>query len=122
MPFRLLNPSAAQCGDTAKARRRFIVDTALQWSCDNVVVQCEGITEAVRRCAVTANSDFLDGAGRLVAGPLRQGSRVCLFHLELFCTMSLSAPDGFIVFFIDLETSGLDVLQHFLLLFIAGVC
>ena len=112
MPFRLLNPAAAQCADTAVAqRRRSSVTTALQQSRDNAVVQCEGITRAGRRCAVTAKTDFRDGAGRLVAEPLRQGSRVCLFHLELFCTVPVSAPDDFVVFFLDLETSGLDVLH-----------
>ena len=112
MPFRLLNPAAAQCADTAVAqRRRSSVTTALQQSRDNAVVQCEGITRAGRRCAVTAKTDFRDGAGRLVAQPLRQGSRVCLFHLDLFCTVPVSAPDDFVVFFLDLETSGLDVLH-----------
>ena len=93
MPFRLLNPAAAQCADTAVAqRRRSSVTTALQRSRDNAVVQCEGTTRAGRRCAVTAKTDFRDGAGRLVAEPLRQGSRVCLFHLDLFCTVPVSAP------------------------------
>ena len=75
------------------------------------MVQCEGITRVGRRCAVTANSDFRDSAGALVAGPLRRGSRFCLLHLSLFCTEPVAAPDDFVVFFLDLETSGLDVLQ-----------
>ena len=112
MPFRLLNPAAAQCADTAVAqRRRSSVTTALQRSRGNTVVQCEGTTRAGRRCAVTAKTDFRDGAGRLVAETLRQGSGLCLFHLDLFCTVPVSAPDDFIVFFRDLETSGLDVLH-----------
>ena len=108
MPFRLLHP-AAQCKATNVAGRRCAVATALRSG--NGVTQCEGITRAGRRCAVTAKSDFRDGAGRLVSGPLRLGSRVCLFHLELFCTEPVSDPSDFIVFFLDLETSGLDVLH-----------
>ena len=75
MSFRLLKPVAAPCADTALAqRRRSSVTTALQRSGDNAVVQCEGITRAGRRCAVTATTDFRDGAGRLVADSLRRGS------------------------------------------------
>ena len=111
MPFRLLHPVAAQCESSVVVRRRSLVSTALQRVGDAAVAQCEGITRAGRRCAVTAKSDFRDSAGRLVAGPLREGSRVCLLHLEFFCTEPVSAPDDFIVFFLDLETSGLDVLH-----------
>ena len=64
MPFRLLNPAAAQCADTAVAqRRRSSVTTALQRSRDNAVVQCEGTTRAGRRCAVTTKTDFRDELG-----------------------------------------------------------
>ena len=111
MPFRLLNPARVQSESSVVVRRRSFVSTALQRFGDTAVVQCEGITRAGRRCAVTTKSDFRDSAGRLVAGPLRQGSRVCLLHLELFCTEVVSARDDFIVFFLDLETSGLDVLH-----------
>ena len=112
MPFRLLSPFAAQSAYTSVVQqRRSSVTTALQRFRDKDVVQCEGITRAGRRCAVTNQTDFRDGAGRLVAEPLRQGSRVCLFHLDLFCTVPVSAPDDFVVFFFDLETSGLDVLH-----------
>ena len=100
MPFRLLSAAAAQCADTAVVQQRHAsVITALQRFRSNAVVQCEGITRAGRRCAITAQTDFRDGAGRLVAEPLRQGSRVCLFHLDLFCTVPVSAPDDFVVFF-----------------------
>ena len=109
MPFRLLHP-AAQCKATNVAGRRCAVATALR-SGNNGVTQCEGITRAGRRCAVTSKSDFRDGAGRLVSGPLRQGSRFCLLHLELFCTEPVHDPNDFFVFFLDLETSGLDVLH-----------
>ena len=111
MPFRLLNPVAAQRESSVAVRRRSFVSNVLQRVGDASVVQCEGITRAGRRCAVTANSDFRDTAGRLVAGPLRRGSRVCLLHLSFFCIEPVAAPDDFMVFFLDLETSGLDVLQ-----------
>ena len=112
MPFRLLNPAVVQCESSVVARRRrSLVATALQRFAQNAVTQCEGITRAGRRCAVTANSDLRDGGGRLVAGPLRQGSRVCLLHIDLFCTELVFAPDDFMVFYLDLETTGLDVLK-----------
>jgi hypothetical protein len=111
MPFRLLNPVAAQCESSVVVRRRSRISTVLQRFEDASVPQCEGITRAGRRCTVTAKSDFRDSVGRLVAGPLRQGSRVCLLHLELFCTEHVSAPEDFLVFFLDLETSGLNVLH-----------
>ena len=109
MPYRLLNP-AVQCKPTNVGGRRRALAAALQ-SGTSGVAQCEGITRTGRRCAVTAKSDFRDGAGRLISEPLRQGSRVCLFHLELFCTEPVFDASSFIVFFLDLETSGLDVLH-----------
>ena len=109
MPFRLLNPTA-QCRATNVIGRRRTVDAALR-SVSDGATQCEGITRAGRRCAVTAKSNFHDATGRLVSGPLRQGSRLCLLHLELFCTEHVADPSEVIVFFLDLETSGLDVLH-----------
>ena len=47
-----------------------------------------------------------------MAEPLRRGGLTCLLHMELFCSVAVPPPAaGFIVFFVDLETSGLDVLN-----------
>ena len=48
MPFRLLNPAAAQCESAVVVRRRSFVSTALQRFGDTAVAQCEGITRAGR--------------------------------------------------------------------------
>ena len=109
MPFRLISPATAPNESSVVARNRSVISTVLQRYTH--VAQCEGITRTGRRCAVTAQSDFRDSAGHLVAGPLRQGSRVCLLHLQLFCTEPVSTLDNVMVFFLDLETSGLDVLH-----------
>ena len=85
MQFRLLSPAAAQCADTALVQQRHTsVTTLLQQFRSNTLVQCKGITRAGRCCAITNQTDFRDGAGRLVAEPVRRGSSVCLFHLDLF--------------------------------------
>ena len=74
-------------------------------------VQCEAITKAGRQCAITVNSTFQDGHGRCVSEPLRRGGRKCLLRLELFCTLpSPLWQSDFCIFWLDFETSGLDVL------------
>ena len=78
----------------------------------HVAVQCEAITKAGRRCGITSTSSFKNEHGRYVAEPLRQGACLCLFHLELFSTIDVPASnDTFRIFWIDLETTGLDVLS-----------
>ena len=75
-------------------------------------VQCQAVTRAFRRCSITSASDFRDGQGRLVAEPLRRGGPTCLLHMNLFSSVAAPpSPAGFMIFFIDLETSGLDVLN-----------
>ena len=74
--------------------------------------QCEAITKAGRQCAVTATSAFKDSHGRCVAEPLRRGGWQCLFHLEIFCTLpSPLLQSDVCIFWLDFETSGLDVLH-----------
>ena len=111
MPFHLSNPALVQRQHTNADRHSSIISAVLQ-QCDKFdLLQCEGITKAGHRCNITSKTEFRDGSGRLVGGPLRHGSRVCLLHSNLFCTVPVHEPSEFVVFFIDLETSGLDVLH-----------
>ena len=54
---------------------------------------------------------MVDDRGNQVSEPLRLGARQCRLHLQLFCTWPASADD-FLVFYLDFETSGLNVLEH----------
>lgn len=76
-----------------------------------VAMRCVGVTRAGRRCTLTADSNLRDDAGRLVAGPLRRGGPFCVFH-AMPCQTIAAAPPGdsiVLVFFLDLETTGIDV-------------
>ena len=80
--------------------------------CLGASAQCEANTKAGSRCAITATSTFKDVHGRCPAEPLRRGGRKCVFHLELFCTQpSPLRQSDFCIFWLDFETSGLDVLH-----------
>ena len=75
-------------------------------------MQCQAVTRAGCCCQVTAASNFRDDRGRLVADPLRRGGRHCEFHMEYFCVQTAPVlPKDVVVFYIDLETSGLDILK-----------
>ena len=51
-----------------------------------------------------------DPKGNLVCEPLQHGSCYCKMHLRPFCTRPASVEDP-LLFFLDFETTGLDVLQ-----------
>ena len=75
-------------------------------------VQCTGVTRAGRRCGITSEpSRLLDDRGNNVNEPLLLGARHCRFHLQLFCTKPADNVDC-LLFFLDFETSGLDVVGH----------
>ena len=78
----------------------------------NFPAQCEAITKAGHRCAITASSAFQDMHGRCAGEQLRRGDRACAFHVELFCAqpMPLHQSD-FCISWIAFKTSGLDVLS-----------
>ena len=51
-----------------------------------------------------------DNLGRLVALPLQRGGTHCLIHATIFCTAPARLTET-ILFYLDLETSGLDLLS-----------
>ena len=73
--------------------------------------QCEGIARTGRRCSITSHSKLRDGEGRLVAAPLQFGGRYCLFHANVFSTRKAYPEGRTLTFFLDFETTGLDVVQ-----------
>ena len=54
---------------------------------------------------------MLDEQGHRVAGPLLNGASFCRLHLQLFCSRPTMLDDT-LVFYLDFETTGLDVLRH----------
>ena len=78
---------------------------------DSAPARCEAVTRSGVRCALTAASSMRDASQRLVAEPLRRGGRTCLLHTAHFCTSAAQVSAGAVaVFYLDFETSGLDVL------------
>ena len=76
-------------------------------------MRCSSLTKVGKRCSVTSSSNWVDDQGRLVAGPLRKGGEFCLFHAKPFCTKPtrLDDVDRMVVFVLDLETTGVDILH-----------
>ena len=71
---------------------------------------CLGFTRDGARCKITSDSKVKDKHGRLASLPLQLGGQFCLFHARVLHELAL--PDGrvdFALFYIDLETDGLDV-------------
>ena len=78
--------------------------------------RCKGITRVGKRCSVTSSSGWADDHGRLVAGPLQKGGELCLFHAKPFCTKPtrLDHIDQIVVFMLDLETTGVDIVNDYI--------
>ena len=73
---------------------------------------CSGLTRGGARCKITSDSKVKDKHGRLASLPLQLGGQFCLFHARVLHELAL--PDGrvdFALFYIDLETDGLDVFR-----------
>ena len=83
MPFRLLSASPARCG---------------------------AVTRSGTQCAINAGSSLRDGSGKLVSELLRHGGPHCMFHMSLFETKAAAVCGDVLVFYIDFETTGLNVL------------
>ena len=78
------------------------------------MVRClfSGLTRDGARCKITSDSKIKDKHGRLASLPLQLGGQFCLFHAKVLCELAL--PDGrldFALFYIDLETDGLDLFR-----------
>ncbi len=78
--------------------------------------RCIGITRVGKHCSVTSSSNWIDDHGRLVAGPLQKGGEFCLFHAKPFCTKPtrLDNVDQMVVFMLDLETTGVDIVNDYI--------
>ena len=73
------------------------------------MASCSGITRAGKKCQITHTSSMVDSDGRSVAGPLRRGSPYCLLHAKPFMYHAVSSKGPFVLFFLDLETTGTSV-------------
>ena len=49
---------------------------------------------------------MVDSSGRLVAGPLRRGSPLCLFHAKPFMYHTAAPTGPLVLLLLDLETTG----------------
>ena len=74
--------------------------------------QCCGVTRAGRRCLISSTSLLVDRTRNILAAlPLRRGSQFCTFHAKHLCTRTAKFPVQLPhIFFLDLETTGLDPL------------
>ena len=77
------------------------------------MIRCKGITKAGKQCSITNSSNWVDGNGRVVAEPLRNGGEFCALHAKPFCTKATQLDDcgRLVIFMLDLETTGTDVSQ-----------
>ena len=73
---------------------------------------CSAFTKAKRRCSITSESKLTTETGKLACEPLLRGSRHCLFHTEIFNGHPSQVPAEARVFYLDFETTGLDVLSE----------
>ena len=75
------------------------------------MIQCQGITRAGKRCAVTSKSNWTIDSGTLVAGPLLKGGEFCLLHSKPFLAKASEVEDfeQMVIFVVDLETTGTDI-------------
>ena len=79
--------------------------------------RCAGVTARGERCKITACSSLRDDrCGSILAGELlRAGGKFCSFHASLFetCVFDIGNTRSH-VFFIDLETTGLDMMRSYI--------
>ena len=73
--------------------------------------QCAALTKAKKRCSITTESKLATDSGKLAAEPLRRGGLHCLFHAQIFNSMPARVPPHAKVFYLDFETTGLDVIS-----------
>ena len=73
--------------------------------------QCLALARDDRRCNVTTNNNSKDAEGNKICEPLLAGLHYCRFHLPMFSTQPCR-PNDPLLFFLDLETTGLNVLKN----------
>ena len=73
--------------------------------------QCRGTCTSGKRCQITSSSTLKDKCGHRVASPLDL-SDYCLFHMDLFRPARLELENSVRAFWLDFETSGLDVVAN----------
>ena len=75
--------------------------------------QCNAaFTKAKRRCSITSESKLTTDLGKLACAPLLRGSQRCLFHTDIFNGLPVQKTFDARVFYLDFETTGLDVLSE----------
>ena len=74
--------------------------------------QCAALTKANKRCSITTDSKLIVDSGRLAAEPLVRGGRFCAIHAQIFNTAHVYMPSDARIFYLDFETSGLNVLNE----------
>ena len=87
-----------------------------------VPLRCAGLTSKGKQCKITTDSTLRDDrCGSVLASELlRGGGRFCSFHAKLFETCVYDVRNQHAhVFFIDLETTGLDVARSYIVEFAA---
>ena len=75
-----------------------------------IPLQCAGVTRSGKRCGITTDCNMKDSHGLLVCEPLKNGSKYCKLHLQVFCTRPSHIEDP-LLFYLDFETTGLDILR-----------
>ena len=84
---------------------------ALSASSSSDARQCLGTTLRGVRCSISSTSKFAGKDGRDLALPLRRGCDYCLAHLPVLVTEQTAwdANTDVLLFYLDFETSGLDI-------------
>ena len=88
------------------------------------MVRCKGINKAGKQCSITNSSNWADNNGRVVAKPLCRGGEFCSLHAKPFCTKPTQMDDykRLVIFILDLETTGTDILQDRIVEIAAARC
>ena len=72
--------------------------------------RCVATTRSGNRCSIDTASSMRDASDNLVCEPLRRGGPHCRFHMSLFENNPTTVFQECRVFYIDFETTGLNVL------------
>ena len=77
-------------------------------------MRCSATTKLGKQYSATSRSNWADDRGNLIGGPLQNGSDFCLLHAKPFSTKPTQIDvDLMVVFLIDLETTGVDIVRYY---------